>query len=116
MHDLSQRGTPMLSEQGWFGLQDGGASSTVCDHEVLMNIIEYMHRHGVPLERFTFHPTTKMFGFGGDALRKAKWTVKLPVYLNGQSGLIERFLVDGQAYSQGPEGEGGLGQGPHLLR
>lgn len=36
-----------------------------------------------------------MFGLGGDALRKAEWTVKLPVYVDGLSGLIECFLVDG---------------------
>ena len=36
-----------------------------------------------------------MFGFGGDAMRKAEWTVKLPVYVDGQSGVIECFLVDG---------------------
>ena len=95
MHDLSRKGTPQLSEQGWFGLQDGGASSMVCGHETLMNIIEHVNQRGVPLERYTFHPTTKMFGFGGDAMRKAEWTVKLPVYVDGQSGMIECFLVGG---------------------
>ena len=95
MRDLNQQGTPMLSDRGWFGLQDGGASSMVCGHETLMNIIEYMYGKGVPLERYTFHPTTKLFGFGGDAMRKAEWTVRLPVYVNGASGLIECFLVGG---------------------
>ena len=47
MHDLSRKGTPQLSEQGWFGLQDGGASSMVCGHETLMNIIEHMTQRGV---------------------------------------------------------------------
>ena len=95
MHDLQQKSTTMLSEQGWYGLQDGGASSMVCGHETLMHIIEFMHNKGVPVERYTFHPTTKLFGFGGDATRKADWTVRLPVYVNGASGLIECFLVDG---------------------
>ena len=67
----------------------------VCGHEALMNIIEYMYGKGVPLERYTFHPTTKLFGFGGDGMRKAEWTVRLPVYVNGASGLIECFLVGG---------------------
>ena len=85
MYDLQDHGLPPLSEQGWYGLQDGGASSMVCGHQTLMQIIEYMHGCGVPLERYTFHPTTKMFGFGGDAMRKAEWTVKLPVYVNSKS-------------------------------
>ena len=67
----------------------------VCGHQTLMQIIEYMNGCGVPLERYTFHPTTKLFGFGGDAMRRAEWTVKLPVYVNGKSGVIECFLVDG---------------------
>ena len=54
-----------------------------------------MYDKGVPLERYTFYPTTKLFGFGGDAMRKAEWTVRLPVYVNGVSGLIKCFLVDG---------------------
>ena len=95
MHDLRDQGLPPISEQGWYGLQDGGASSMVCGHQTLMQNIEYMNGCGVPLERYTFHPTTKLFGFGGDAMRKAEWTVKLPVYVNGKSGIIECFLVDG---------------------
>ena len=67
----------------------------VCGHQTLMQIIECMHVCDVPLERYTFPPTTKTFGFGGDAMRKAEWTVKLPVYVNGKSGLVECFLVDG---------------------
>ena len=36
-----------------------------------------------------------MFGFGGDANRHADWSVKLPVYIEGQAGYIETFIVEG---------------------
>ena len=62
-------GTPSLSEAGWYGLQDGGASS-VCGHGALMQIIEYLVSKGVTLDHFLFAARNKIFGFGGDAIVK----------------------------------------------
>ena len=95
VRDLAQAPPPPISEAGWFGMQDGGASSLVCGHSVLMEIIVHMHSKGVPVERYVFYPSSKLFGFGGDAMRRAEWTVKLPIYVNGRSGLVECFVVDG---------------------
>ena len=58
------RGVPHLGPAGWFGLQDGGASSVVCGHDVLMRIVDYMRGRGISPDRFLFMPTNKTFGFG----------------------------------------------------
>ena len=88
-------GLPLLSSEGLYGIQDGGASSVVCGHDVLMRIIDHMKERGVPVERFLFAATNKVFGFGGDANRHADWSVRLPVYIEGQAGYIETFIVEG---------------------
>ena len=59
-----------------------------------MNIVDHLVR-GVPIERFMFMATNKLFGFGGDANRKSDWSVRLPVYIEGQPGYIETFIVEG---------------------
>eukprot|EP00435_Cladocopium_sp_Y103_P067059 s369_g29.t1 len=98
VRDLAKQlptGVPLLGPSGLYGIQDGGASSVVCGHEVLMKIIDHMKSRGVPVERFLFAATNKLFGFGGDANRQADWSVRLPVYIEGQAGYIETFIVEG---------------------
>ena len=98
MHDLTQPstlGTPSLSEAGWYGLQDGGASSVVCGHTVLMKILDYLVDKGVTMDKFLFAATNKTFGFGGDANRQADWSIRLPVWIQGRSGYLECFIVEG---------------------
>ena len=48
------RGVPHLGLCGWFGLQDGGASSVVCGHDVLMRIVDYMSGRDISPDRFLF--------------------------------------------------------------
>jgi hypothetical protein len=36
----AEDGKPALGPDWWFGIQDGGASSILCGHETLMNIID----------------------------------------------------------------------------
>ena len=91
----AEDGKPALGPDGWFGIQDGGASSMVCGHETLMNIIDYMSDHGLKTSRYQFMATDKTFAFGGDARRSAEWSVRLPVYIKGQHGFIECFVVNG---------------------
>lgn len=83
-----------------------------------METITLTHSKGAPVERYVFYPSSKLFGFGGDAMGRADWTVKLPIYANGPPGLVERFLVDagGKAYPTGPQNEGGSGERTRLLR
>eukprot|EP00435_Cladocopium_sp_Y103_P007119 s2224_g2.t1 len=91
----SSIGIPLLSHEGFYGIQDGGASFVVCGHEVLMRIIDHMKLRGVLVDRFLFAATNKVFGFGGDANRQAHWSVRLPVYIDGKAGYIETFIVEG---------------------
>ena len=60
-----------------------------------MKIMDHMVARGVPVERFLFAATNKLFGFGGDANRQADWSVRLPVYIEGRAGYIETFIVEG---------------------
>ena len=69
------KGLPHLSGSGWYGIQDGGASSVVVGHETLMHIIDHMQHRGVSVDRYLFMATDKMFGFGGDISRRADWSV-----------------------------------------
>eukprot|EP00435_Cladocopium_sp_Y103_P020560 s2023_g5.t1 len=91
----AEDGKPALGPDGWFGIQDGGASSMVCGHETLMKIIDHMSDRGLKTSRYQFMPTDKTFAFGGDARRAAEWSVRLPVYIKGQHGFIECFVVNG---------------------
>ena len=52
------KGVPLIGPAGLYGIQDGGASSVVCGHEVLMKVIDHMKAKGVPIERFLFAPTS----------------------------------------------------------
>ena len=90
-----QRGLSMLGPHGWYGLQDGGASSVVCGHETLMSIIDYMCGRGMSTDRYLFMATNKTFGFGGDATRQSDWSVRLPVYINDKAGYMECFVIEG---------------------
>ena len=67
-------GAPKMSEDGCYGIQDGGASSAVVGHNVLMGYVDLMFLRGVPTEKFKFLATNKVFGFGGDARRQSDWS------------------------------------------
>ena len=81
MAKINNRGLPPLGQHGWYGIQDGGASSVVVGHINLMHVVDYMKYRGVSPDRFLFMPTNKTFSFGGDASRQADWSVRLPVYI-----------------------------------
>lgn len=86
---------PHIGSVGLYGIQDGGASSCVVGHNTLMKIIDYTHGRGLTADRFVFMATDKMFGLGGDARRPADWSVRLPVYVNGNCGYLETFIIEG---------------------
>ena len=73
-------GVPHLGPKGWFGIQDGGASSMVIGHNTLMKVMDHLGEKGVKTATYKFHPTEKVFAFGGDARREAAWSVRLPVF------------------------------------
>ena len=88
-------GLPHLCSSGWYGIQDGGASSVVVGHETLMRIMDHMTPRGLSVDRYLFMATDKMFGFGGDTSRRADWSVRLPVYIGGNCGYMECFVIEG---------------------
>jgi hypothetical protein len=88
-------GVPHLGPKGWFGIQDGGASSMVIGHNTLMKVMDHLGEKGVKTATYKFHPTEKVFAFGGDARREAAWSVRLPVWVQQQHGYIECFVVEG---------------------
>ncbi|CAJ1416750.1 unnamed protein product [Effrenium voratum] len=63
------------------GMQDGGASSVLCGHDVLMNLIAKFHQQGLSPEEFQFSRTNKSFRFGGDNSSISTWSVHLPVFM-----------------------------------
>ena len=67
----------------------------VCGHDTLMRIMDYMHDKGLSPDHFKFLATNKVFGFGGDASRKADWSVRLPCFIKGLGGYMECFIVEG---------------------
>ena len=74
-----------------YGIQDGGASSAVVGHNVLMDYVDLMFLRG----EFMFLATNKVFGFGGDARRQSDWSCRLPVWIEGKHGFMECFVVAG---------------------
>ncbi|CAJ1372449.1 unnamed protein product [Effrenium voratum] len=77
------------------GTQDGGASSVLCGHDVLMQLLTKLYHKGLPLEEIQFSRTNKSFRFGGDNSSISTWSVHLPVFMAGYKGRIQTFIVEG---------------------
>ena len=56
---------PVLPPGRAAGVQDGGASSVVCGHETLMNVLTLLKNKGARQDEFLFSRTQKSFLFGG---------------------------------------------------
>ena len=67
----------------------------VCGHETMMDILDGFVKKGVNANEFLFSKTYKSFLFGGDHSTVADWCVHLPVWIGGEKGRIQCFLVDG---------------------
>ncbi|CAJ1454178.1 unnamed protein product, partial [Effrenium voratum] len=78
------------------GLQDGGASSVICGHDTMMNIVTDMVRKNVNPREFKFSRTHKTIRFGGDGNSIASWCIHLPVFMAGYKGRLQVFLVEGR--------------------
>ena len=60
----------------------------------LMRIMDHMTQRGLSVDRYLFMATDKMFGFGGDTSRRADCSVRLPVYIGGNCGYMECFVIE----------------------
>ena len=83
------------TNQHYYATQDGGASSMVAGHGVVMGYIQHICSLGVPLDHFRFRPTDKTFHFGGDTEAHSSWSVHMPTFINGIPGRIQCFIVEG---------------------
>ncbi len=91
-----------MSEDGCYGIQDGGASSAVVGHNVLMGYVDLMFLRGVPTEKFKFLATNKVFGFGGDARRQSDCQFGLKENTASWNALwLEYPTAGGKAFVEG---------------
>ena len=81
--------------RGVFGILDTGASSVVIGHQTLLTVLTYLQVHSVDISSLQFRPANKLFQFGGDHTGHAAWSIHLPVIVDGKSGRIQVFIVDG---------------------
>ena len=77
------------------GIQDGGASSVVCGHEFLMDLLAALHQKNVNRAEFLFSRCNKTFLFGGDTTSIADWCIHLPTWVGGVKGRVQCFIVPG---------------------
>ena len=77
------------------GIQDGGASSVVCGHELLMEILSAFLQKDVSPSEFLFSRCNKTFLFGGDTTSIADWCIHLPIWVGGVKGRVQCFIVPG---------------------
>ena len=81
--------------RGLYAQQDGGASSLVCGHEVMLRYIQHYLDHGASPSDFFFRRVCRTFHFGGDNQSQAEWSALLPVHIDGRAGRVECFVVPG---------------------
>ena len=81
---------------GYFATQDGGASSMVAGHNVVMNYVDYLIQNRIKVESFQFRLCDKTFHFGGDRELHSEWSVHLPVWIANKYlyGCL-KFIVEG---------------------
>lgn len=101
---------------GYFATQDGGASSMVAGHNVVMGYVDHLIQKGVNADRLRFRPCDKTFHFGGDRELHAEWSIHLPVWTANRYGRLQCFIVEGNTpmllgiWKTNPEGFEGESQ------
>ena len=74
---------------------DPGASAFLSGFGPFKRYVQYLSEIGYPVNTIRFARCERQFQFGGDASSKARWTVDLPVMIDGQYGTIQCYLVPG---------------------
>ena len=80
---------------GYFATQDGGASSMVAGHNVVMGYVDHLIQKGVNADRLRFRLCDKTFHFGGDRELHAEWSIHLPVWIANKYSRLQCFIVEG---------------------
>ena len=74
---------------------DPGASAFLSGFGPFKRYVQHLSEIGYPVNTIRFARCERQFQFGGDASSKARWTVDLPVMIDGQYGTIQCYLVPG---------------------
>lgn len=77
-------------------MMDPGASAFLCGFGPLKRYINYLTELGYPLHLLEFHRVRRKFHFGGDGESWSNWSVRLPMFLKGQFGKVQVFLLRGE--------------------
>ena len=75
---------------------DPGASSFLMGSGPLSRYVNHLRQLGYDTDKLQLQRCHRTFHFGGDHQKISSWTVKVPVYLNGQHGLIQGFVLSGE--------------------
>ena len=75
---------------------DPGASSFLMGSKPLARYVNHLQQLGYDTTQLQLHRCQRTFHFGGDHQKVSSWTVKVPVYLNGQHGLNQGFVLSGE--------------------
>ena len=84
-----------LSQQPDMCVQDQGASSFITRTEYLLRYLKWLETSGYPMAELSFKRCDKGFAFGGDASGHGRWMVELPVFISGNSGRLQAYVIFG---------------------
>ena len=74
---------------------DPGASAFLAGYHPFKRYVELLRDWGYPVEELEMVRCERRFQFGGDAAAMSRWSVLLPVFLDGRFGKIQMYLLPG---------------------
>ena len=77
-------------------LLDPGASAFLCGVGPMFRYIDHLRELGYPVDTILIYKSDRTFHFGGDASSVAKWVVRMPMFVNGNFGFGQVFVVPGE--------------------
>ena len=75
---------------------DPGAPSFLTGSGLLIRCVNHLRQLGYDTNKLQLQRCHRVFHFGGDHQKVISWGAKVPVYLNGQHGLIQCFVLSGE--------------------
>ena len=75
---------------------DPGASALLMGFGPFVRYVEHLAQLGFPTETILLNTCDRTFHFGGDHSSPCRWLAKLPVFIGGQFGLVQGYLLPGE--------------------
>ena len=75
---------------------DPGASAVLMGYGPFVRYIQHLKQLGFEVEKIEIYKCHRTFHFGGDNSSVGKYAVKLPVFVGGQYGLLQSYLLKGE--------------------